>query len=197
MRMPVMIITLAAAAMLAACTSQKDPAEKAVAKIEASLNEVRNDAQVYAADQLLATETSVDRLKANLAKQDYSAVVVGAPSVSSEVSALKEAVTEAKANAEANNAAAQAEWSELSAKVPTLVEKLQARVDQLNKTRKYPKGMDKAAFDAAKEGFESLKTEWTEASGEYASGEAAGAVRKARSAKSKAEELVTLLEVQV
>ena len=196
MRMRAIVITLAAA-ILAACTSQKDPAEKAVAKIQASLDEIRNDAQVYAADQLLAAETSMDRLKANLAKQDYSAVVVGAPSVSSEVSALKERVTEAKADAEATHAAAQAEWSDLSAKVPTLVEKLQARVDQLSKTRKYPKGMDKAAFESAKEGFEALKAEWTEASGEYASGEAAGAVRKARSAKSKAEELVTLLEVQV
>ena len=196
MRMPAIIFTLAAAAMLAACTSQKDPAEKAVAKIEASLNEIRSDAQVYAADQLLATETSVDRLKANLAKQDYSAVVVGAPSVTSEVAALKETVTQAKADAEATSAAAQAEWSDLSAQVPTLVEKLQARVDQLSKSRKYPKGMDKAAFDAARESFEALKTEWTEASGEFASGEAASAVRKARGARSKAEELITLLEVQ-
>lgn len=197
MRMPAIIIILAAAALQVACTSQKDPAEKAVAKIEAAINEVRNDAQVYAADQLLATETSLDRLKANLAKQDYGAVVMGAPSVSSEVSALKEAVTEAKADAEATLAAAQAEWTDLSAKVPPLVEKLQARVDQLSKTRKYPEGMDKAAFDAAKTGFETLKTEWTEASNEYAAGEAASAVRKARSAKAHAEELITQLEVQV
>jgi hypothetical protein len=196
MRMPAIIITLAAATLLTACTSQKDPAEKAVAKIDASLEAIRNDAQVYAADQLLTTETSIDRLKANLAKQDYGAVVVGAPSVSAEVSALKEAVTEAKADAEATNAAAQAEWTDLNAKVPTLVEKLQARVDQLAKTHKYPKGMDKGAFDAAKTGFEELKTEWTEASSEFAAGQAASAVRKARSAKSKAEELATQLEVQ-
>jgi len=194
--MPAIIITLAAATLLTACTSQKDPAEKAVAKIDASLEAIRNDAQVYAADQLLTTETSIDRLKANLAKQDYGAVVVGAPSVSAEVSALKEAVTEAKADAEATNAAAQAEWTDLNAKVPTLVEKLQARVDQLAKTHKYPKGMDKGAFDAAKTGFEELKTEWTEASSEFAAGQAASAVRKARSAKSKAEELATQLEVQ-
>jgi hypothetical protein len=195
--MPAKFITLAAAVLMAACTSQKEPAEKAVAKIDASLEEIRKDAQVYAADQLLATETSVDRLKANLAKQDYGAVVMGAPSVSAEVSALKETITEAKADAEATVAAAQAEWTDLSAKVPTLVEKLQARVDQLAKTRKYPKGMDKAAFDAARNGFEELKTEWTEASNEFASGEAASAVRKARSAKAKAEELVNQLEVQV
>ena len=197
MRMPAIIITLAAVMLMAACSNQKDPAEKAVAKIESSLNEIRNDAQVYAADQLLTTETSIDRLKANLAKQDYSAVVVGAPSVSAEVSALKETVTEAKADAEATVAAAQAEWTDLSAKVPGLVEKLQARVDQLAKTHKFPKGMDKAAFDAAKNGFEELKTEWTEASNEFAAGQAASAVRKARSAKSKAEELITQLEVQV
>jgi len=195
--MSAIIITLAAATLMAACTSQKDPAEKTVAKIEASLEDIRNDAQVYAADQLLATETSVDRLKANLAKQDYGAVMVAAPSVSAEVSALKEKIAEAKADAEATVAAAQAEWTDLSAKVPPLVEKLQARVDQLAKTHKYPKGMDKAAFDAAKTGFEELKTEWTEASNEFASGEAASAVRKARSAKSKAEELITQLEVQV
>ena len=52
MRMPAIIVILAAAALQVACTSQKDPAEKAVAKIEAAINEVRNDAQVYAADQL-------------------------------------------------------------------------------------------------------------------------------------------------
>ena len=76
-----------------------------------------------------------------------------------------------------------------------MVEKLQARVDQLSKTHKYPKGMDKAAFEAAKTGFESLKTEWTEAGSEFTSGQAANAVRKARSAKAKAEELIQQLEV--
>ena len=189
-------IALAAAAILAACANQKEPAEQAVAKVDASLNEVRADAQQYAADQLQTVDTSVKRLKDNLAKKDYRAVVMGAPAVSSEVEALKEQVATAKADAEATLAAAQTEWNELSASVPPMVEKLQARVDQLTKTRKLPKGMDKAAFEAAKSGFESLKTEWTEAGSEFAAGQAANAVRKARSAKAKAEELINTLEVQ-
>ena len=45
-------------------------------------------------------------------------------------------------------AAAQAEWTELTASVPPLVEAIQARVDQLSKSRKVPKGMDKAGFEA-------------------------------------------------
>ena len=76
-----------------------------------------------------------------------------------------------------------------------MVEKLQARVDQLAKSKKFPKGMDKAGFETAKTDFESLKTEWTEATSEFASGQAANAVRKARGAKARAEELITKLEV--
>ena len=190
------ILATAAIALLAACSSQKEPAEQAVASIEAALNEVRTDAQQFAAEQLQAADASVNRLKEQLAKQDYSAVMQTAPSVRAELAALRTTVTEGKANAEAVAAAAQQEWNDLTAAVPPLVEKLQARVDQLTKTRKYPKGMDKAAFEAARTGFETLKTEWTEASAEFTSGEAASAVRKARNAKAKAEELIAQLEVQ-
>jgi hypothetical protein len=190
------LIALAAAALLAACANQKEPAEQAVARVEASLGEIRTDAQQYAADELKNIDDSVNRLKANLARQDYGAVVMGAPSVASEVEALKQRVATAKADTEATMAAAQTEWNELTASVPPLVEKLQTRVDQLSKSRKFPKGMDKAGFDAAKANFETLKTEWTEAGSEFASGQAANAVRKARSAKAKAEELINTLEVK-
>jgi len=185
-----------AATVLVACSSQKEPAENAVAKVDASLNEFRADAQQYAADQLQTVDASVKRLKDALANKNYRVVVSAAPSVTAEIDALKTSVAEAKQEAEATLAAAQSEWSDLSTSVPTLVEKLQARVDELSKSRKYPKGMDKAAFEAAKSGFESLKTEWTEAGSEFAAGQAANAVRKARSAKAKAEELINTLEVQ-
>jgi DNA repair exonuclease SbcCD ATPase subunit len=191
------LVALTAAAILAACTSQKEPAENAVARVESSLNEIRTDAQQFAAEQLQAVETSVKHLKDNLDKKDYSAVVQGAPSVTSAVAELKTVVEEAKANAAAMQAAAESEWNDLSASVPPMVEKLQARVDQLTKTRKYPQGMDKAAFEAAKSGFETLKTEWTDATAEFTSGHAPDAVRKARSAKAKAQELINTLEVQV
>jgi hypothetical protein len=195
MRIPTRILGLAAAVILAACTSQKEPAEHAVAKVDASLNEFRADAQQYAADQLKSVDASVSHLKDNLAKQDYAAVVQGAPSVMADLEALKSTVTTAKSDAEATLAAAQSEWNDLSASVPPMVEKLQAKVDQLSKTHKFPKGMDKAGFEAAKTGFEGLKTEWTEAGSEFASGQAANAVRKARNAKAKAEELSHQLEV--
>src|SRR5262245_45381795 len=136
MRMSRTILALTAA-VLVACASQKEPAENAVAKVEASLNEFRADAQKYAADQLQTVDASVKRLKDALANQNYRVVVSAAPSVASEIDALKTSVAEAKMEAEATLAAAQSEWSDLSASVPPMVDKLQARVDELNKSRKY------------------------------------------------------------
>lgn len=197
MRIPGKFVALTAVALLAACTSQEEPAGSAVSQLEASLNEIRADAQQYSAEQLQSVEASINRLKERLAKQDYGAVVQAAPAVRSDLEALKSATATAKANAEEMLAAAQSEWNELSASVPSMVEKLQARVDQISKSRKYPQGMDKTAFEAAKSGFETLKTEWTEAGTEFASGQAANAVRKARGAKAKAEVLISQLEAQV
>ena len=196
MRIPGKLLALAALALLAACANKKEPAEAAVARVESQLSEVRADAQQYASERLQAVEASISSLKEKLANKEYLDVVQGAGPISREIVALKAATAEAKADAEATMAAAQSEWSELSASVPPLVEKLQAKVDQLSKSRKYPKGMDKAAFENAKSGFEALKTEWTEAGAEFASGAAANAVRKARDAKAKAEELMAQLEVQ-
>jgi len=136
-------------------------------------------------------------VKEQMAKEAWAPALAAWNSVHRDIEALKTSVAEAKAEAEAMHAAAQTEWDELSASVPPLVEKLQARVDQLGKTRKYPKGMDKAAFEAAKSGFESLKAEWTEATSEFSAGRGPDAVRKARSAKQKAEDLINQLEIQV
>jgi ActR/RegA family two-component response regulator len=179
--------------MLAACANQKEPAEKAVAQVESSLAEFKADAEKYAAEDLKGVDDSVNKLKKNLANKDYSAVVIGAPGVASAVKALKTTVEAKKAEVEATIAEAQSEWTDLSAKMPQMVEAIQSRVDTLTKSRKLPKDLDKATFDTVKTDFETLKTEWTEASSQFASGAAAEAVRKARSAKAKGEEILTKL----
>jgi len=187
----------AASLALAACANQKEPAEQAFAKVESALAEFHADAEKYAADELKDVDASVNNMKSNLARKDYGAVVMGAPSVSAAVATLKETVTQRKADAEQMMAAAQTEWTDLSANLPKTVEALQARVDQLTKSHKLPKDMDKAGFEAAKADFENLKTEWTQASAEFAEGKMAEAVRKARAIKAQGEELVTKLEAKV
>jgi hypothetical protein len=185
-----LLATTAAVLLFAGCANQKEPAEKAVARVEASLSEFKVDAEKYAADELKDVEASIARLKSGLAKQDYKTVVMQAPTVTSAVAALKETTAKKKADAEEMLAAAQQEWTELSTRVPEMVAKLQAKVDSLGKSRKLPNGMDKAGFESAKQEFESLKTSWAEAGAEFGSGMVADAVRRARAAKAKGEELM-------
>jgi hypothetical protein len=178
------------AVLLAACANQKEPAESAVAKVEASLNELKADAARYAAEDLKDVEQAVGRLKAMLSEQDYSGALRGAPAVASTVASLKAKVAQRKADAEELLATAQQEWSALAESMPKLVDDLQQRVDSLSRSRRYPQGMDKAAFDAAKADFEKLKASWGEATVKFNEGMAAEAVRTARSAKAKGEHLM-------
>jgi chromosome segregation ATPase len=192
-----MIALTASTLMLFACANQKEPAEKAVAQVESSLAEFRADAEKYAAEELKAVDTSVAKLKANLNSKDYQAVVLGAPAVSSSVKSLKETVATKKADMEAVMAAAQAEWTDISAKMPQMVEALQSRIDTLSKSRKLPSGVDKTTFESVKTDFETVKTQWAEASSEFASGMAADAVRKARNAKTMGESILVRLGMPV
>jgi hypothetical protein len=190
MRMTSMVAALAAVVLSVACASQKEPAEKAVAKVEASLAALQEDAAKYAADELKEVEKSVGRLKAKLAEQDYGGALQGAPAVASRVASLQAMVAKRKADAEELVAAAQQEWTELSTSVPQLVDRLQKRVDALTRSRRLPEGLDKAAFEAAKTDFEKVKTSWAEATAEFGAGKTADAVRRARAAKAKGEWLV-------
>jgi len=196
MRIAKMLVALAATTlMLAACASQKEPAEKAVAQVESSLAAFRADAEKYAAEELKGVDASVTKLKNNLAKKDYTSVVKSAPAVASSVNSLKQVVATKKADVEATMAAAQAEWTDLSTKVPQMVEAIQTRVDTLSKSRRLPKNLDKAGFETVKTDLEAMKTEWTEAGSEFAAGMAANAVRKARAAKATGDRILYKLEM--
>lgn len=191
MRKTRILAAVAAATLLfTACANQQEPAENAVARVEASLSEFKADAEQYAADELKGVEESIAKLKGELASKNYKAVVMQSPTVASTVAALKESVARKKAEAEEMLAAAQAEWTELSASVPELVTRLQAKVDSLTRSRKLPQGLDKASFENAKQEFEGLKSSWAEAGAEFGSGMVADAVRRARAAKAKGEELM-------
>jgi hypothetical protein len=183
----------AAAVLLAACANQKEPAEKAVAQIEASLSALRADAEKYALEELKGVDESLGHLKSELASQNYKAVVMQTPTVTSAIASLKSTVAAKKAEAEEMLAAAQQEWNELSASVPELVTRLQTRVDSFTKSRRVPPGLDKAGFETARQEFESLKSSWAEAGAEFSSGMVADAVRRARAARAKAEQLAKTL----
>jgi paraquat-inducible protein B len=186
-------IVVAVALIAIGCANQKGPAEQAVAKIDAEVAAIRQDAAKLAPGDLQGVEASIASLKEKMAKGDYKAVLADAPAVTSAVDSLRQTVASKKAEAEAAMTAATAEWNSLSADVPKMVEAIQSRVDILGKSRKLPKNVSQEAFDAAKSGLDSMKATWAEATAAFASGDSVSAVAKANSVKQQGNDVLQKL----
>ncbi len=181
------------ALLLAACASQKGPAQQAIASADAALAAVHDMAQKYVPDQLQAVQDQLQSAKDAFAKGDYKTVVAGAPALGAAVSSLKDAA-EAKA-AEAQEAASKAKdaWSSVSTDVPKMVDAIQSRVDILSKSHKLPKNVTKDTLAGAKSGLDSLKSMWSDASNAASSGDYTTAMSKAQTVKDKATEIMKSL----
>ena len=87
-------LTLCSVAILfVACANQMEPAKNALDNINSTLNSVSADAQKYIPDQFSQAQSKVAALTASYQKQDYAAVVAGAPAVLAEVNVLADAAS--------------------------------------------------------------------------------------------------------
>lgn len=186
-------LALVAALLMVGCASQKEPATRAVADIEASISALRDDAAKYASTELQQVEATLASLKEQLSKGDYKGVIAAAPAATSHIAAVQQTVSAKKTEAEAATAAASEQWKSLSTDVPDMVAAIQTRVDMLSQSRKLPKNLTAQSFQAAKDGLEWMKTTWTEATSAFSSGNPTDAVAKAQTVKDKGAEVLKLL----
>jgi hypothetical protein len=188
------VLAACAALLLAAgCASQKEPATKAIADAEAALAGFRDDAAKYLPDDLQSVEGTIASLKDNLQKGDYKAILAAAPELTSKLNALKDAAASKKAEMEAAIEKAKSDWTGFAADLPNMVSAIQSRVDILSKSKKLPKNLDAASFDAAKSGLATMKSTWDEAMAAFGSGNALDAAAKAQQVKDKGNEVMQLL----
>jgi hypothetical protein len=172
------------------CTSQKEPAERAVANIDAALGTGHDAAAKYALDGLQSVEAQVATLKDNLSKGEYKKVLADAPAVTTAVANLQQAAIAKQKEADTKLAQTKQQWRTLSADVPKMVAAIQSRVDELSKLRRLPKGVSKASSESAKASLESLNSTWTEATSAVAKEDYAGGVAKGQTAKDNASEIM-------
>jgi hypothetical protein len=190
MRIAKVILGVVAATLLfTGCARQKDEATKALSAIETSVSALKEDGTKYAPVAYQGVESTLNTLKDSLAKGDYKSVIAGTPELNNAVDSLKTAIASGKEQFEA----ASAEWNSLSTDVPNMVSAIQSRVDMLSKSKKLPKNVSQNAFDSAKSGLDSMKSQWNEASAAYMDGKAAEAVEKARAVKAKGTEVLATL----
>jgi hypothetical protein len=182
----------AAALVLAACANQKEPAQKLITDIEAAVSTAGAEAEKYVPDQVAAVQAKVADLKASFDKGDFKSVIAGAPAVLTDAKGLADAAAAKKKEV---MDALTGKWTQLAADLPNAIGAIQSRLDILNKAKKLPAGLDKAAVQGATASLADAKSTWDEASSAFTAGNLEDAVAKAESVKSKADELLTKLGI--
>ena len=182
-----------AAIILAACAGQKEPARKLIGDIDATVTAASAEAAKYVPDQLADVQSKLGALKASFDKQDYAAVVTGAPDV---LSAAQTLATAAAAKKDEILKALNDQWTALAASLPADVTAIQNRIDLLSKksSKKQAAGID---LDAAKAGAGDATSLWSKAQAAFAAGNLDEAVSTAKDVKAKVEALAASLKMNL
>jgi hypothetical protein len=180
------------AVLVLACSSQKEPAEQAITKIDNTMDSIHDSAAKYSPDTLKSVEEQVAGIKQTYAKGDYAGVLAQAPAVDKAVADLRTDARTKEAAADAEAAKVKQQWHQLTYDVPKMIADLHTQVDTLSKGR-LPKGVSKASFAKAKDDVGALDGMWTDANNTVSTGDYAAAVTKGQAVKDKATELMHTL----
>jgi hypothetical protein len=178
---------------VAACAGQKVPAQKLLADIEATVTAASTEAAKYVPDQLMDVQARYAELKASFDKQDYAAVISGAPPV---FAAAQTLATAAAAKKDQVLKALNDQWMVLAGTVPEYTTAVQNRIDVLRKksSKKMAAGLD---LDAAKLSLDQATSLWSKAQAAFAGGNMDEAVRTAQDVKSRVEAVAATLKLEL
>jgi hypothetical protein len=180
-------------ALLGACTSQREPAQRMMQDIAATLGTASEDAAKYVPGELIDVQTKLDDLKTAYEAHDYKAVLARGPALLGEAHALAADAAAQKAEI----AKSQTEqWTSLAAAVPALFTAVQTRLDLLSekKNRKMAAGID---LDAAKSALGEATSQWSKAQGAFGNGNLNEAVPTAKDVESRLQALAGTLQAQL
>jgi hypothetical protein len=180
-------------ALLGACTSQREPAQRMMQDIAATLGTVSEDAAKYVPGELIDVQTKLDDLKTAYEAHDYKAVLARGPALLGEAHALAADAAAQKAEI----AKSQTEqWTSLAAAVPALFTAVQTRLDLLSekKNRKMAAGID---VEAAKSALREASSQWSKAQGAFGNGNMNEAVPTAKDVESRLQALAGTLQAQL
>jgi hypothetical protein len=176
--------------LVAACANLEDPARKALSDADAALAKIGPDAQKYVPEQYTAVSEQVADMKAAFDKKNYQAVLDAAPKVATSMKALADSATAKKNEA---TEALDAAWTSMAAAFPKSVAAVQAKLADLKKAKKLPKGVTKDAIASADAQMAAVQQSWTDATAAQGKGDLDGAVAKAKDADAKLTDVMNSL----
>lgn len=176
---------------LAACASQKEPAEQALAAVEAKFKESGAEVQKYLPEKYAEIEKSVAGLRDSLANKDYGDVVTGAAAAQA---ALKNAIAESRVKGAQMRAALETEWNDLATTVPGMVAAMDKKIT--SQRGKPPKGMTADEWKQTIADYDAARDAWSKASADMTRATFEASVTAARDAKAKIAAIMEKLEVK-
>jgi len=187
------VVCSALLAVLGACTSQREPAQRMMQDIEATLGAVSEDAAKYVPGELVDVQSKLDDLKTAYAARDYKAVLARGPALLGEAHGLAADAAAKKVEIQKDRTD---QWTSLAASVPALFTAVQARLDLLvqKKNRKMAAGID---LDAARTALRDATSQWSKAQGSFGNGNMNEAVPTAKDVESRLQTLAGTLQADL
>ena len=170
--------TFVMAVALAACASQKEPAQQSLTELEGAMAKVAEMGQKYMPEEYAEVDAQIAGLKASFDKGDYAAVVAGASKAAAAIRKLQADSIIAKANyAKQMNA----EWADFTRTMPDTIIAVDKQISR--SSRNLPKGMDRDTFKQTVATFDEAKKTWEAAAELGNAGKYEEAVMESRKVK--------------
>ena len=170
--------TFVMAVALAACASQKEPAQQSLTELEGAMAKVAEMGQKYMPEEYAEVDAQIAGLKASFDKGDYAAVVAGASKAAAAIRKLQADSIIAKANyAKEMNA----EWADFTRTMPDTIIAVDKQISRAS--RSLPKGMDRDTFKQTVATFDEAKKTWEAAAELGNAGKYEEAVMESRKVK--------------
>ncbi len=176
---------------LAACASQKEPAEAALAAVEAKFSEAGAEVQKYLPERYAEVEAAIASLRESVAGQKYGDVVTGAAKVTDD---LKRAVAEARIKRAQILVGMETEWTELSKSMPAMIAAMDRKIT--TQGGRPPKGMTADAWKQTIADYDVVRDAWSKAATEMTRQTFEATVLSARDAKAKITAIMESLAVK-
>jgi hypothetical protein len=176
---------------LAACSTQKEPAQKLISDTEAAVNAAASAAAQYIPDQLAEVQSNLGTLKADFDKKNYKAVLDNGQPVLSAAQALAGA---AQAKRDLIARGFEDQWAALSSAIPGNSSSIQSRIDFLSKreNKKLAAGVD---LSEARSSLSDAEANWTQAQDAHSAGSLEPAVTLAKTVQVKLTALAASMKL--
>lgn len=171
---------------LAACNTDKAPADAAIKAGEQAIQATADEAGKYVPEKLQEAQAALAAAKEQFMQGKYKEALAAGTALAGQAKELADA-TSAKKDELTKS------WNDLAATLPQTVASLTAKIEELGKAKRLPKGLDAAALTQAKEGLAGISLAWEEASAAFAAGNLVEAVGKASGLTQKGNEVMALL----